>query len=100
RGDPISALFPSPTLFRSRVALVTGGSGGIGQAVVERLIEDGFKVAVHYSGNQAKAETLVGAIATQGESAIAVSGDVADEQAMARSEEHTSELQSRENLVC
>jgi len=65
-----------------RVALVTGGSGGIGQAVVERLVADGFAVAVHYAGNQAKAEALVDAITAQGGSAIAVGGDVADENAM------------------
>ncbi|PRY69058.1 3-oxoacyl-[acyl-carrier protein] reductase [Glaciihabitans tibetensis] len=65
-----------------RVALVTGGSGGIGQAVVERLVEDGLSVAVHYSGNRAKADALVAKIATAGGSAIAVGGDVADEHAM------------------
>ncbi|PJJ62052.1 SDR family oxidoreductase [Compostimonas suwonensis] len=65
-----------------RVALVTGGSGGIGQAVVERLIADGYSVAVHYAGNKAKAETLVEKIAASGGSAIAIGGDVADENAM------------------
>lgn len=66
----------------SRVALVTGGSGGIGQAIVERLVSDGFAVAVHYAGNRAKAEALVEKITASGGSAIAVGGDVADEHAM------------------
>jgi 3-oxoacyl-[acyl-carrier protein] reductase len=65
-----------------RVALVTGGSGGIGQAVVERLVADGFSVAVHYAGNRAKADALVQRITSAGGAAITVVGDVADEDAM------------------
>ncbi len=67
----------------SRVALVTGGSGGIGRAVVQRLAADGFTIAVHYAGNAARAEQLVDEVAAAGSKAIAVDGDVADEQAMA-----------------
>ncbi|MGQ5650025.1 SDR family oxidoreductase [Streptomyces sp. EKR5.2] len=66
-----------------RVALVAGGSGGIGHAVVERLARDGFAVAVHYAGNKDKADDLVEAITADGGRAIAVGGDVADEQDMA-----------------
>jgi acetoacetyl-CoA reductase len=39
----------------ARVALVTGGTRGIGRAIVERLCEDGLKVAAGYSGNDAAA---------------------------------------------
>ncbi|WP_433340062.1 SDR family oxidoreductase [Streptomyces sp. CA-253872] len=70
------------TVPTTRVALVTGGSGGIGQAVVERLISDGYAVAVHYAGNKAKADALVEKVGAAGGSALAVGGDVADEEAM------------------
>lgn len=66
----------------SRVALVTGGSGGIGKAVVEKLFSLGYAVAVHYAGNQAKSDALVADMTSAGGSAISVSGDVADDTAM------------------
>ncbi|CAB56135.1 MULTISPECIES: SDR family oxidoreductase [Streptomyces] len=66
----------------NRVALVTGGSGGIGRVVAERLARDGFAVAVQYAGNRAKAEETVAAINAVGGRALAVGGDVADEDAM------------------
>jgi 3-oxoacyl-[acyl-carrier protein] reductase len=65
-----------------RVALVTGGSGGIGRAVVERLAQDGIAVGVHYAGNKTKADETVAAVIAAGGRAIAVGGDVADEDAM------------------
>lgn len=65
-----------------RVALVTGGSGGIGRAVAKKLSDDGFAVAVQYAGNKAKADTLVAEIVEKGGKAISVGGDVADEPAM------------------
>ncbi|WP_306185141.1 MULTISPECIES: SDR family oxidoreductase [unclassified Streptomyces] len=65
-----------------RVALVTGGSGGIGRVVAERLAEDGLAVAVQYAGNQTRAEDTVAAITAAGGRALAVGGDVADETAM------------------
>ena len=72
----------APTTHAPRVALVTGGSGGIGRAVVERLAQDGIAVGVHYASNKAKADETVAAVLAAGGSAIAVGGDVADENAM------------------
>jgi acetoacetyl-CoA reductase len=42
----------------ARVAFVTGGTRGIGRAIVERLQSDGMRVAAGYSGNDAAAEAL------------------------------------------
>ncbi|MEW1826822.1 SDR family oxidoreductase [Streptomyces sp. NPDC088196] len=67
----------------TRVALITGGSGGIGRAVAERLAKDGIAVGVHYAGNKARADETVAAITAAGGRAIPVGGDVADEQEMA-----------------
>lgn len=68
---------------QERVAIVTGASGGIGRASAERLASDGCAVVIHYSGNRAKAQDTVEAIVQSGGSAIALGGDVADEEAMA-----------------
>lgn len=67
----------------TRVALVTGASGGIGRAVAQRLAQDGFAVAVHYAGNKTAADAVVDQVRSAGGRAIAVGGDVADEVAMA-----------------
>ncbi|HET9420717.1 MAG TPA: SDR family oxidoreductase [Nocardioides sp.] len=67
---------------RQRVAVVTGGSGGIGRVVSSRLASDGFAVAVCYAGGATDAEKVVGSITESGGRAIAVGGDVADPEAM------------------
>jgi 3-oxoacyl-[acyl-carrier protein] reductase len=72
----------SPTI-TDRVAIVTGGSGGIGRAVCERLAADGMSVVVHYAGRAAAADETVAAIESAGGKAVAIQGDVADEIAMA-----------------
>jgi len=66
-----------------RVAIVTGGSGGIGKASAERLAADGFFVVVHYASAKDRAEETASAVARAGGRAIVAGGDVADEAAMA-----------------
>lgn len=68
---------------QDRVAIVTGGSGGIGRTSAERLASDGLAVVVHYAGNEARAEETVAGIVAAGGRAIAAGGDVADEHGMA-----------------
>jgi len=66
-----------------KVALVTGGSRGIGRAIVELLARDGVDVVFFYRGNTAAAEEVVAAVAATGGRAEAMQVDVADPQAVA-----------------
>lgn len=59
-----------------KVAIVTGGSRGIGRAIAERLATDGFAVAVNYAGGVAAAQETVSAIEAAGGRAVAVQADV------------------------
>ena len=66
----------------SRVALVTGGSRGIGRAIALRLASDGHAVAVNYATNSAAADEVVETIASNGGTAMAVQADVGDADAV------------------
>ncbi|WP_447919196.1 SDR family oxidoreductase [Achromobacter aegrifaciens] len=59
-----------------RIALVTGGSRGIGAAIVRRLARDGYAVAINYASSAAVAEALAGEIREAGGRAMAVRADV------------------------
>jgi 3-oxoacyl-[acyl-carrier protein] reductase len=61
-----------------KVALVTGGSRGIGAAISETLAGAGHAIVLNYASRADEAEKLVGRIADAGGRAIAVKGDVAD----------------------
>jgi 3-oxoacyl-[acyl-carrier protein] reductase len=66
------------TVGEGRVALVTGGSRGIGRAISLRLAADGHAVVVNYSANSSAAADVVRAIESGGGRAIAAKGDVSD----------------------
>ncbi|SHF83196.1 3-oxoacyl-[acyl-carrier protein] reductase [Geodermatophilus nigrescens] len=66
-----------------RVAVVTGGSGGIGRACAERLGADGFAVVVHYAGNPQRAEEVARAVVAAGGLATTAQADVAAEDQVA-----------------
>jgi 3-oxoacyl-[acyl-carrier protein] reductase len=68
---------------RGHVALVTGGSRGIGAAIVKALGEAGCSVAVNYRERAAEAETLAKDIVKAGGRAVAIAADVSKADAVA-----------------
>src|SRR5438445_1549109 len=67
---------------RGHVALVTGGSRGIGAAIVKALGEAGASVAVNYRERAAEAEQLAKTIITAGGKAVAIAADVSKADAV------------------
>jgi 3-oxoacyl-[acyl-carrier protein] reductase len=65
-----------------KVALVTGGSRGIGAAIAKRLSHDGVAVALTYTSAPAKAEEVVRAIESAGGRALAIRADSGDASAV------------------
>ncbi|HWC85894.1 MAG TPA: SDR family NAD(P)-dependent oxidoreductase [Solirubrobacteraceae bacterium] len=70
--------------FARRVALVTGGSGGIGAELCVRLAASGAIVGVHYESNRDGAERVVAAIAAHGGQAGAFAADMREAEAPER----------------
>ncbi|WP_434031309.1 SDR family oxidoreductase [[Pseudomonas] boreopolis] len=67
-----------------QVAIVTGGSRGIGAAISERLAANGYAVAINYAGRRDDAEALASRLTAQGGEAIALQADVSDPVAVRR----------------
>jgi 3-oxoacyl-[acyl-carrier protein] reductase len=66
-----------------RVAIVTGGSRGIGKRIAERLAAEDYAVVIGYRSAAGDADAAVANIARDGGTAIAVAVDVADDAAVA-----------------
>jgi 3-oxoacyl-[acyl-carrier protein] reductase len=70
--------------FQGRIALVTGGSGGIGAALSARLAGEGAAVAVHYVENRDSAERVAREIVEQGGRAVVFRADLREAEASER----------------
>src|SRR4030081_3855011 len=66
----------------NKVALVTGGSRGIGAAIAKRLAADGASVAITYAKDSSAASAVVKAIELSGGKAVAIQADAADVEAV------------------
>ena len=89
----------TPTPLAGKVALVQGGSRGIGAAIVRRLVADGASVAFTYVSSASKAEALQDDLTVAGGNALAIQADSGDADAVRRAVLKTAEAFGRIDIL-
>jgi len=88
-----------PKILEGKVALITGGSRGIGAAIAKRLAADGAKVTITYAKDANSASAVVKAIESAGGKARAVRADAADTKAIQDAVKTTVETFDRLDIL-
>lgn len=83
----------------NKVALVTGGSRGIGAAIAQKLAEDGATVVITYVKGQEQAEQVVAKIKAKDRKALAIQADSANPKAVAQAVEETVKTFGRLDIL-
>jgi len=83
----------------SRIAIVTGGSRGIGRAIVKRLAQAGFEVHFSYVSSEQPARELVDELASFGRTGVAAKADARDAAAVGALVERTIAERGRLDLL-
>jgi 3-oxoacyl-[acyl-carrier protein] reductase len=87
------------TTLAGKVALVTGGSRGMGAAIAKRLAHDGAVVALTYTSSPQKADEVVHDIEAAGGKALAIRADSADAEAVKHAVAETVNILGRLDIL-